>query len=259
MKYKLSAVSYVNTLPFVEGLKSNLLSPYIDVSYDIPSVCAEKLSTGIVDIGLVPIATLPEIENPIIISEYCIGAVNKVHTVCLFSDVPLEEIDSIILDYQSRTSVQLVKILAKYYWKIDVNFIQGEAGFENQIAGNVAGIIIGDRVFELESKFKYQFDLAEVWMDWKSVPFCFAVWVANKEIKPSFVEIFNTSLKEGLENLDLTITKYQPLFPHINLNDYYKNKISYIFSQERKKSVSIFLNYLNNSTSDKNRNEGLLV
>ena len=259
MKYKLSAVSYINTLPFVEGLKSNLLSQYIDVSYDIPSICAEKLSSGTVDIGLVPVASLPEIENPRIISKYCIGAVDKVHTVCLFSEVLLEEIDYIILDYQSRTSVQLIKILAKYYWKIDVKFLQGEPGFENKIKGNVAGIIIGDRVFELESSFKYQFDLAEVWMDWKSVPFCFAVWVANKEIDPKFIEVFNSALKEGLDNLDLTISKYQPRFPHVNLNDYYKNKISYIFSDERRKSVDIFLNYLNKPTSEKNKIEGLFA
>ena len=55
MKYKLSVVSYVNTIPFIYGLKQYGLDKKLDISLDIPSTCAEKLLSREVDIGLVPI------------------------------------------------------------------------------------------------------------------------------------------------------------------------------------------------------------
>lgn len=244
MKYKISAVSYINTLPFVEGLNSEILKDYIEVSYDMPSICAEKVINGAVDIGLIPVAAIKDIGTANIISDYCIGAVDKVHTVCLFSEVPLAEIETIILDYQSRSSVQLVRILAKHYWNIDVVFEEGSVGYEELICGTRAGLIIGDRVFEMESNFSFQYDLAEAWMNWKKIPFCFAAWVSNKDIDPAFIQIFNRALGDALDKIDIAIEKYQPAFPAIDLNDYYKNKISYKLTPQRRTSVNVFLNYL---------------
>ena len=54
-----------------------------------------------------------------IISDYCISCDGEVASVGLFSDVPLNKIEKILLDYQSRTSVELLKILVEEYWKID--------------------------------------------------------------------------------------------------------------------------------------------
>ena len=113
MKYKLSVVSYLNTIPFIYGLKQSGLDKKLDISLDIPSVCAEKLLSGKVDIGLVPIVVIKQMENPQIISNFCIGADGEVDTVCLFSDVSIEKVESIYLDYQSKTSVELLKILLK--------------------------------------------------------------------------------------------------------------------------------------------------
>ena len=77
-----------------------------------------KLLKGKVDIGLVPIVVMKQLENTQVISDFCIGADGAVDTVCLFSDVPIQEIESIFLDYQSRTSVELLKILLKEYWQV---------------------------------------------------------------------------------------------------------------------------------------------
>jgi chorismate dehydratase len=110
---KISVVSYLNTIPFIYGLEQSGLAKKLDISLDIPSACADKLLTNKVDIGLVPIVVLKQIQNAYIISDFCIGADGAVDTVCLFSDVPINEIESIFLDYQSKTSVELLKILLK--------------------------------------------------------------------------------------------------------------------------------------------------
>ena len=115
---KILAVSYLNAKPFIYGLEhSNLLTNY-KLELDIPSVCADKLLNNKVDIGLVPVAIIPFFKDYTILTDYCIGAKGAVGSVMLYSDVPLNEIENIYLDYQSRTSVALVQIIAANYWKI---------------------------------------------------------------------------------------------------------------------------------------------
>ena len=73
MKYKLSVVSYLNTIPFIYGLEQSGLAKKLDISLDIPSACADKLLTNKVDIGLVPIVVLKQMQKAHIISDFCIG------------------------------------------------------------------------------------------------------------------------------------------------------------------------------------------
>ena len=113
---KISAVSYLNSKPFLYGLEQSYVRGKIDISLDTPAQAAEKLLNDEVEISLVPVAIIPQLENPVIISPYCIGADGKVATVCLFSNVPVEEIKTVHLDYQSRTSVQLVRVLFREFW-----------------------------------------------------------------------------------------------------------------------------------------------
>ncbi|HEY1040940.1 MAG TPA: MqnA/MqnD/SBP family protein, partial [Bacteroidia bacterium] len=127
-RYKISIVNYLNTLPFVYGLKESGIDKHIDISYDIPAVCAEKLLTKQVDVGLVPVAVLAKMPEYHIITDFCIGSNGVVDSVKLFSMVPLEEIKEIVLDYQSRTSVALVQLLAKELWNISPQFTKAQPG-----------------------------------------------------------------------------------------------------------------------------------
>jgi chorismate dehydratase len=92
---KISCVRYLNSQPFVYGLKNNSIINDIELSLDTPSDCAEKLLNGTVDIGLIPVAVIPALKESHIISDYCIGADGKVETVLLLSDVPLNEIKNV--------------------------------------------------------------------------------------------------------------------------------------------------------------------
>ncbi|MBC8266873.1 MAG: menaquinone biosynthesis protein [Flavobacteriales bacterium] len=242
MKYKLSVVSYLNTIPFIYGLQQSRLDKKLDISLDIPSVCAEKLMTNKVDVGLVPIVVLKQIQHAHIISDFCIGADGQVDTVCLFSDVPINEIESIYLDYQSKTSVELLKILLTEYWKISPKLLESNANYENQISGNTAGLIIGDRVFQHQHKFKYVYDLSAIWKKHTGLPFVFACWIANKEIDKDFQKEFNNALKFGITNIEKAIKSATDIYSHCkNPLDYLNNKISYILDAEKKKGMELFL------------------
>ena len=118
---RISCVSYLNSLPFIYGLKRSgfLEKTNTLLSLDTPSVCAVKMLNGVVDAGLLPVALLPQVSDCNIISDWCIGARGPVGSVMLFSDVPLEKIKQITLDYQSRTSARLIRVLANELWKIN--------------------------------------------------------------------------------------------------------------------------------------------
>ena len=247
-KIKISAISYINTLPFSYGIETcRLLKDRIILSKDIPSICSKKLINNEVDLGLIPVAEISKIKSPKIISNYCIGAVGKVNTVFLFSDVPLNEIKQIYLDYQSRTSVKLLKILAKNYWKINPVFINTAGAYEDMISGTNAGLIIGDRAFKYIKKFEHIYDLSEEWMNFTSLPFVFAAWVANKELPQSFINDFNDALKNGLESKDYIIKSYLKDNVKINfdIEKYLKQDISYHLDAEKRKGMDLFLKMLN--------------
>lgn len=242
-KIRISSVSYLNSLPFVYGLSHSGLENQCEISLDIPSVCAEKLITGKVDVGLIPVAAIHEVRNAQIISDYCIGANGKVKTVCLFSDVPLHEIKTILLDYQSRTSVLLVKILAKEFWKINPEFVNAEEGFEKKIKGTTAGVVIGDRAFSLffgEGRGE-AFDLAFEWKKFTNLPFVFACWVANKNLSSEFISEFNLALKNGLSNIEKTLDEFPPsAIGKAEAKKYLAENISYDFDADKKKALELF-------------------
>src|SRR5438067_271216 len=90
----------------------------IDLIEEYPSKIADKLMKGTIDIGLVPVSIIPSLQEYHIVTDFCIAANGNVASVCMFSEAPLEKIERVLLDYQSRTSVDLCKVLLKHYWKI---------------------------------------------------------------------------------------------------------------------------------------------
>lgn len=89
----------------------------IELVKDYPSNIAGKLLEGSIDIGLAPVTVIPQMKEHFIVSDYCIGADGNVASVALFSDVELDNIQKILLDYQSKTSSALCKILLGHFWK----------------------------------------------------------------------------------------------------------------------------------------------
>ncbi len=236
---KVSCVRYLNSQPFIYGLKNNSIINEIDLSLDIPSACAEKLLSGAVDIGLVPAVIIPELKESYIISDYCIGAEGKVETVLLLSDVPMEKIETILLDYQSRTSVLLLKILADRFWKISPHWIDGENNFERKISGTTAALVIGDRTFALKNNFKYCYDLAEEWKKFTSFPFVFACWVSNKKIQDDFILRFNSALEKGLKSIPLVASQYPS--NGFNALHYLTKNVSFVLDAKKKEAMKLFL------------------
>ncbi len=242
VKYKVSAVSYLNTTPFIYGIKNSDISNQIELLIDFPAECARKLLKDEVDIALVPVSILKKNPEFNIISDFCIGSEGKVDTVCLYSELPLKEIEEIYLDYQSQTSVQLIRILCREYWRNSPKLKNSEKGFEDKIKGKTAALIIGDRAFSANSQYKYVYDLSEIWKEMTGLSFVFACWISNKDIDKNFLSEFNSALKFGLSEIDKSVEVEKHNFPYCkNTNDYLNNKISYILDKDKREGMKMFL------------------
>jgi len=187
---------------------------------------------------------LPLIPNYKIISDYCIGTNGKVQSVNLYSQVPINEIENILLDYQSLTSINLTKILCKNFWKINPSFITTQGEFVNEINGTTAGVIIGDRTFNIEYNFKYVYDLSEQWQIFTSLPFVFAVWVANKELNSNILLEFENCLKFGISKIEKVAQMYQEQFINYDVQKYFNEYINYYFDEPKQNALNLYLEYL---------------
>jgi len=245
IKIKISAVSYLNTKPLVYGIKNNLDKNSYSLSLDTPSGCAQKLLSGKADLGLVPVAIIPEMKKYFLISDYCIGAVGAVGSVMLYSNVPLKKIEKILLDYQSRTSVILVQLLSEKFWKIKPEWIKARKGFEKKIKSSTAAVIIGDRTFQLPGKYKYAYDLSEEWYKFTHLPFVFACWVSSKKLPSVFISDFNKALEYGLDNRAKLIDRLNKSNRYsFDLKKYLMTNINYDFDKSKKRGMEKFLMFV---------------
>lgn len=243
-RWRIGAVSYLNTRPLLLGIEQPSFLREIELVTSYPAKIAEDLLAGHIDIGLVPVAVIPSLKNAQIVSNYCIGAEGEVASVALFSKKPIEQIKKVILDYQSRTSVALVQILLKLYWKIEVEFVHASDQFIEQIEDDTAAVIIGDRALMHLKDFLFVYDLATAWKDFTGLPFVFAAWVANQSVPDTFIDAFNKANAVGLNRLDDVIAGIDKSEHIYDLKKYYTENISYPLTEEKRKGLFLFLQYL---------------
>jgi chorismate dehydratase len=246
-KIRISAVRYANTYPFIYGLTVSGFDKKAVIETDHPADCSEKLISGQSDLGLIPVATLLSLEKYYIISNYCIGADGPVRSILLLSDSELKDINTVYLDYRSRTSVNLVKVLAKFKWSKEFRWMDTSAKFDFKGLGNrEAAVLIGDQCFEYENNYKYKYDLADEWKKFTGLPFVFACWTANKILPDDFIDEFNSALTVGVENIDKVVEhfKYVSILPDTDLKKYLTEYIDFRLTEEKKKAMELSLGFL---------------
>lgn len=245
-KIKISIVNYTNTLPFKWAIKRSSILEKIDLQEDIPSICAQKLKYKQVDLALVPVALIPELDSYFIETDYCIGANGKVDSVKLYSDVPLTEIETVTLDYQSKSSITLTKVLFKFFWKLPVTFIDAKPGFEHEIKHTQAAVVIGDRTFDLNGVHRHEYDLAEEWKKFTGLPFVFAAWLSTEKLPEHFITEFNAVLQNGVDNIHQALEEdyhVKNLSKALTLQ-YLTQRIDYRLNEEKRKALALFLDYI---------------
>ena len=241
-KIRVGAVSYLNTKPFIYGLEHGPVKDQIELVMDYPANLVKLLKEDKIDIGLIPVGALPGLGEYHIVSDYCIGTEGEVASVAVFSEVPMDEIEEVYLDYQSRTSVLLCKLLFEKHWKKDVKFISAEDdSYIEKIKGRTAGLIIGDRALQNRSKFSHIYDLGLGWKEMTGLPFVFAVWVSLKQADFSFEHKFNQSLAKGVSEFD---SINESSFNSYDVHKYITLNLSYELNNLKNRGLEYFISNL---------------
>ena len=118
-----------------------------------------------VDVALVPVASILEGSDFKVISDYCIGCVGEVETVCLYSNTPIDQLTNVYLDSDSRTSQMLAKVLFDKHWYHNVDFEEVNVSAISTATLNEGSAVlkIGDKAFGEEDHYEYVYDLGEEW------------------------------------------------------------------------------------------------
>jgi chorismate dehydratase len=239
-KIKVGIVNYLNTRPLLYGLENGPIKDEIELVGDYPARLSELLIKKEIDLGLVPVAVLPRLDHYHIVGNHCIGTEGEIASVALFSEVPMNEIQKIYLDYQSQTSVALLQYLLREYWGINPEIAQAaNEDYRKEIRGTTAGLVIGDRAFEQRKISTFIYDLGSEWRSITGLPFVFAAWISNEKLPKDFIQRFDDANAAGLIRIDEIVKKEN--FSLFDLRKYYRLHLSYELDDRKRQGLTHFL------------------
>ncbi|MCS6916230.1 MAG: menaquinone biosynthesis protein [Chitinophagales bacterium] len=239
--FRIGAVSFLNTLPYVHALRYSADAASFSLLLDHPAAIAQLLTSGQLDAGLVPVTVLAGSSKLHQLAPYGIACDGEVLSVLVCSQVPLEDIRTLLLDYRSRTSAQLVQLLARHYWKLNWTFRQTQEGFEPQISGNTAALLIGDQALRMRCRFPYIYDLGLAWKNFTGLPFVFAAWIGDQTLTPSLGNLLERAFSSVADWARQAAADEQARFDGINITDYLLHCIQYRLNDRHQAGLEHFL------------------
>jgi len=196
---RIGGVTYLNAWPVLYGLMLGREPAHIRMAY--PSVLAQQLVSRATDLALAPVATLALRSGFELAPNICIGADGEVASVLVISERPIEELELLLLDTQSKTSVVLAQLVARELRKGKALEVQAAeaARIERDVHGATGAVVIGDRALAIRDRYTHVLDLGAAWRKWTGLPFVFAAWIAQRGVLDGdLVEMLDRSLEHGL-------------------------------------------------------------
>ncbi len=183
---RIAAVRYLNTIPLIEGLDA---CRGLTLRTAPPSALGAMLREDEADIALVSVAdTLDQPGTPslTLLPVGMIASDGPTMTVRLVSRVPIEQIEAIACDDESRTSVELCRCILRERFDRTPNLLPSTvADWIDDPARRreiQAALLIGDKVVSTPpmDDFPYQLDLGEQWQTLVNLPFVYAMWACRR-------------------------------------------------------------------------------
>lgn len=229
-KLRISIVEYLNTAPLVWGFVEGPLADKYDLSFTVPSQCAEALRRGDADIAIIPAIEYQRIDNVVALPGMAIAAKGEVRSILVVARKPIELARTIALDSSSRSSAALVRLLAKDLWKISPQFIEAAPDPSEMLQQADAALVIGDPALRVALKMEalagkspsgeqccqgdpddmpvpgfetlFVYDVAYQWEEMTGKPCVLAIWAARRDVvTPEIAADFLASKQYGLERI----------------------------------------------------------
>jgi chorismate dehydratase len=249
-KLRISAISYLNTAPLMWDFEHGKARGDLDISYTLPSLCAEAVRRGDADIGIIPAAAYALIPDLEIIPGVAIASRRAVQSILLVSKVPLEDIQTVGVDTSSMTSVALLKVLLSKWWGSNATFRPMAPDIEQMLAEQDAGLLIGDPALKIERSRYVTFDLAEEWIRFTGKPFVFAFWAIRRDVAQEgrdLATVFQDSRDHGLQQDNLSRIEQEWTgrldLSGIQIRDYLTHNIFYYLDAHCIEGLELFYRY----------------
>jgi chorismate dehydratase len=260
-------VQYLNTAPLVRGFTHGPLQGNYDLSFTVPSQCAEALRTGAADVAIIPAIEYQRIPNLVILPDLSISSKERVRSLLIVSKSPIREARSIALDSSSRSTQALTRILAEARWLISPEFSEAAPDLAAMLTACDAALLIGDPALRLALAAEQHvspgrdgalvctgaqiglpqipklhiYDVVHEWWQLTERPAVLAVWAARPEIAtPELAADFSVSLAFGLAHLpEICAEAARELsLPAKELSLYLRTNIDYSLDSENLKGLN---------------------
>jgi chorismate dehydratase len=259
-KLRISIVQYMNTAPLVWGFTNGALRGKYDLSFTVPSLCAEALRGGAADVAIIPAIEYQRIEGLMVLPDIAIAAKNRVRSLLLISKKPIAEVRRIALDRSSRSTQALVRILCAEHWKITPEFFEGPPDVAAMLQEADAALLIGDPALRLSMEIEkgapgaipglreklHVYDIAEEWRKMTGLPAVLAVWAARPDaITPEVFADFAASRAYGMAHLaEISEQAAHELnLPAAALVAYLRDNIDFSLDAENRKGLEHYFNH----------------
>ena len=268
-RFRISVVQYLNTAPLVRGFTHGPLQGRYDLSFTVPSLCAEALRSGAADVAIIPAIEYQRIPGLVVLPDLSIASKERVRSLLLVSKTPIREVRRIALDRSSRSTQALTRILCEDRWSITPEFSQATPDVAEMLQSADAALLIGDPALRLaiqaeqcvkpgadgewichgaqvglpQSSELHLYDVVHEWWQLTERPAVLAVWAARPEVAtPELVADFSASLVFGLAHLpEICAEAARELqLPERELSLYLRTNIDYSLDAENLKGLSEF-------------------
>lgn len=214
-----------------------------DLSFTTPAQCAEAVGSGRADVGIIPAIELQRIENLQVIPGVSISSLNEVKSVLLLSNCPIERIRTIALDTSSRTSVALVSILLREFYKLEPVMAPAAPEPDAMLAQADAALLIGDPAIKYRARGAHVYDLGAEWSKFTGLPCVFALWAGLRQARlEELVRDFQDSRDYGLRRTGEIAAHYAArvgLTPN-EVKMYLTRNINYNFEESHRRGLNLF-------------------
>jgi len=227
-KLRISVVEYLNTAPLVWGFVDGPLQGKYDLSFTVPSQCAEALRRGDADVAIIPAIEYQRIENIVALPGMSVAAKREVRSILVVAKKPIDMAKKIALDSSSRSSAALVRLLAKDLWNIQPEFVEASPDPSEMLKQADAALVIGDPALRVALKMDalagrapsgeqccqgdpddmpvpgfetlFVYDVAYQWEEMTGKPCVLAIWAGRRDaVTAEVLADFQASKQYGLE------------------------------------------------------------
>ena len=229
---RFGAVPYLNARPLVDGLEP--------LTLETPAELANAFEAGRVEVALLPVAAGEALEAPRI-GDLGIAANGRVDSVLLFLRKLPEEVRTVCLDPDSRTSNVLAVLLLRSYG-LDPEVVDDPSEAD-------AELVIGDRALMRNRESPDDvLDLGAAWKQRTGLPFVFAAWYGDE----SAARELRAAYKRGSGRLAEYAAEGERSLgiPADLLEQYLRDRIRFKLGRAEHKGLQLFL--------DEARKESLL-